>query len=73
MMFFNEHNPPHIHVTYGEYRAIVDIKDEIILGYMPKRALSLLFEWMELHKKELLSNWEKCQKGLNPDKIEPLI
>jgi len=39
---------------------------------MPKSALKLLFEWMELHKKELLLNWEKCQNGLSPNKIEPL-
>ncbi|MBK9109668.1 MAG: DUF4160 domain-containing protein [Saprospiraceae bacterium] len=72
MMFFNEHNPPHFHVTYGNYKAIVDINDEVIIGFMPKRALKILFEWMEIHKEELILNWEKCQNGISPDKIEPL-
>jgi hypothetical protein len=72
MMFFNEHNPPHFHVTYGEYKIIVDLNDEVVHGFMPKRALTLLFEWMELHKDELLANWDKCQRGITPDKIEPL-
>lgn len=72
LMFFNEHNPPHFHVTYGDYKAIVDINEEVVRGFMPKRALKILFEWMELHKEELLLNWEKCQYGINPDKIEPL-
>ena len=39
---------------------------------MPKRALKLVFEWMELHKKELIENWELAQKGELPKKIEPL-
>jgi len=73
LMFFNEHNPPHFHVTYGEFKAIVNISDEIVLGVMPKRALILIFEWLELHRNELLANWEKCQNGINPDKIKPLI
>ncbi|HMW38816.1 MAG: DUF4160 domain-containing protein [Saprospiraceae bacterium] len=29
-MFFNEHNPPHFHVTYGDYKVVVDINDEIV-------------------------------------------
>jgi len=24
-MFFSEHNPPHFHVRYMEYRALIDI------------------------------------------------
>jgi len=39
---------------------------------MPKRALELIFEWMELHKAELMANWVKCLKGEIPEKIEPL-
>lgn len=39
---------------------------------MPKRALKLTFEWMELHKDELFENWKKCQKGIKPNPIELL-
>jgi hypothetical protein len=39
---------------------------------MPKRALKLVFEWMEIHKEELLENWTLTQKGELPNKIEPL-
>jgi hypothetical protein len=39
---------------------------------MPKRALKLVFEWMDLHKSELLENWELAQNGELPKKIEPL-
>jgi hypothetical protein len=72
MMFYHDHNPPHFHANYGEYKAVISIDEEIVEGYMPKRALKLVFEWMEIHKDELLSNWEKCQKGETPNRIEPL-
>ncbi len=71
-MFFKDHNPPHFHAEYGEYRCIVDINDEIVNGTMPKRALKLIFEWLEIHKEELLTNWEKCLNNIEPDRIKPL-
>ena len=39
---------------------------------MPKKALKLVFEWMDLHKAELLENWNLAQNGELPRKIEPL-
>jgi Domain of unknown function (DUF4160) len=71
-MFFNDHNPPHFHVVYGDFRAVININDEIVEGFMPKRALKLVFEWMDLHKSELLDNWQLTQNGELPKKIEPL-
>lgn len=71
-MFYNEHNPPHFHAEYGEYKVVIDLQDGLVKGFMPKRALKLLFEWMELHKEELLENWMRCQNQEEPYKIEPL-
>jgi hypothetical protein len=71
-MFFNDHNPPHFHVVYGDFKAVININDEIVEGFMPKRALKLVFEWMDLHKSELLENWDLAQNGELPRKIEPL-
>lgn len=72
MMFYNEHNPPHFYANYGEYKIVVNLDDELIKGFMIKRALNLIFEWMDTHKEELRMNWEKCKKRVKPDKIEPL-
>jgi hypothetical protein len=71
-MFFNDHSPPHFHIVYGDFKAVIGINDEIVEGFMPKRALKLVFEWMDLHKAELLENWELAQNGELPKKIEPL-
>ena len=54
-----EHNPPHIHAKYGKEFAIIGIKTgSIIAGSLPKNALSMVLEWMDLHKDELIAMWE---------------
>ena len=32
----------------------------------------LVFEWLDLHEKELLENWERLQKSQQPQKIDPI-
>ncbi len=39
---------------------------------MPKIALKLVFEWMEIHKEELLLNWESVEKKKPLHNITPL-
>lgn len=59
-MFFmqSEHNPPHVHVIYGEYVGIINIKTlEMIEGDLPNRALSMVKEWAKEHQYELLNIW----------------
>ena len=49
-MYFkgNEHNPPHIHVIYGEYLGVIDIRTtELIEGDLPAKALAMAQEWTE--------------------------
>ena len=72
-MFYNEHNPPHIHVEYQDFKAVITIKDGIVEGKMPKIALRLVFEWIDLHKEELLINWECVEEKKPLHAIEPLI
>ncbi len=43
MMFYNDHNPPHFHANYGEYKVVISIDEEVVDGYMPKRALKTCF------------------------------
>ena len=68
-----EHNPAHIHAYFQEYKASFKILDgEIINGTLPSRQLKLVLAWIEIHKDELLANWELCQNGEKPFKVEPL-
>jgi len=71
-MNFNEHNPPHFHARYGDYKIIVQIESGIIEGKFPKRALSHVLEWYEIHKDELLQNWYSIIETGDFIKINPL-
>lgn len=71
-MFFNEHNPPHFHVKYQEFEAIVEINDGIVHGSLPRRALTLIFDWLDLHREELLENWNLMAERKPLKSIEPL-
>ncbi len=71
-MFYNEHNPPHFHAKYQEYEAVIDIESGIVRGEMPRRALSLIYDWIDIHKDELLENWKLIIERKPLFKIEPL-
>ena len=45
-MYFPEHNPPHFHVRYNQYRASIDIHTGKVTGEMPRRALKLVYDWL---------------------------
>lgn len=73
-MNYSEHNPPHFHVEYAGYRASVRILDGVIYrGALPGKQMKLVLAWCEIHRDELMQNWElaRDQKPLN--RINPLI
>ena len=73
IMLYEDHNPPHFHVTYGEFVALITINDiKIIKGDIPKRALKMIMEWSEEHKQELVDNWELAGKHKKLNYIDPL-
>ena len=68
-----QHNLPHIHAKYAEFEASITISDgEILAGDLPRKQLRLVQAWIELHKDELLANWEIAISGEKPYKINPL-
>ena len=73
-MYFNDHNPPHFHVLYNEYDAEIEINTFAILdGKLPPRILGLALEWAEMHKEELMENWNLIQNTGKYNKIQPLV
>jgi hypothetical protein len=73
-MFFKDHVPPHFHAEYAEYKAQISISEgEIIEGTLPKKALRLVQAWTELHRDELMNNYnESLKEGGIISRIEPL-
>ena len=71
-MNFNEHNPPHFHAKYGDFEIIVEINSGIVEGKFPKRALNMVMEWYEIHKDDLMQDWELIRTTGDFNKIQPL-
>ena len=72
-MFWREHPPPHFHALYGEYEALIDIRElRVLRGSLPRRAMALVLEWAAEHRYELMENWNLCGQLQTPRQIEPL-
>ena len=73
MMYYDDHNPPHFHAKYGEYKVLVDInKARVIEGFMPSAQVKLILAWAVIHKEELFEDWKLSQMMEELTKIEPL-
>ncbi len=72
-MYWNDHNPPHFHATYGDYEILIRITDlSIYSGSLPSRAFGLVMEWASIHQSELLENWKLVSQEKPIKRIEPL-
>lgn len=72
-MFYDDHPPPHFHVIYADYTAIIELNSLALLkGELPARAHGLVVEWARMHQKELKSQWQRAQTGKQVEKIPPL-
>ncbi len=48
-------------------------KMPVIRGALPSRQLKLILAWCELHKDELMQNWELARDAKPLNHVEPLI
>ena len=75
-MFFldnKKHHLPHIHVKFQGQDAVVSIPDGNLLeGALPPAKMKLLEAWIEIHRDELMADWELASKGQSLFKIDPL-
>jgi hypothetical protein len=72
-MYWDDHFPEHFHAEYGEFKVIVSIKESAaIKGALPAKQLKLVLAWCEIHKDELMENWNHAMKNEEISKIDPL-
>jgi hypothetical protein len=58
-MYHDDHNPPHFHVEYQGYQALMAIgSGELLAGTLPSKAIKLVREWATEHQQELLADWQ---------------
>jgi len=62
-VFSRDHLPPHFHAFYGEYEALIDIREgEVIAGALPRRKLREALEYLADNQQDLLETFYQ----LNP-------
>ena len=67
------HKAPHIHAKYQENEAVVFIPEGTILeGSMPNSKMKLIQAWIEIHKDDLMADWELASTGRGIFPIDPL-
>jgi hypothetical protein len=71
-ILYRDHEPPHFHATYGEHRISVGIRDGLVTGRFPTRARAHVIEWLDIHRDELLADWELARNGRPLRPIAPL-
>ena len=75
-MFFKDidkHNLPHIHAEYQGEVAVYSILDGVLLaGSIPIQKEKLVLAWIEIHKDDLLADWELAVDGKTPFRIKGL-
>ena len=68
-----QHHLPHIHVHYQEESAVIEIPNgKLLEGKIKSNKLKLVEAWIEIHKEELLADWELAINGEPVFKIDPL-
>jgi hypothetical protein len=67
------HKKPHVHAKYQDHEVVLSLPDgKVLEGELPPAKMRLLLAWVEIHKDELLADWELAVSGQQPYKIEPL-
>lgn len=59
-MYFEDHNPPHVHVVGRDFEGLVAIGDlTVFRGSIPGRFSRAALGWIEAHREELLAKWNE--------------
>ena len=73
-MYYDDHNPPHFHADYAGNKALIDIRRGCVMrGSLPNRQLKIVLAWTELHRDELMQNWELAASDRPLLQIPPLM
>ena len=70
MYFFDtkQHNLPHLHAKYQKYSAVFAIES----GDLPPKKTKLVSAWIEIHREDLIADWQLAVDGQQVFQIEPL-
>jgi hypothetical protein len=75
MYFFDNqrHKIPHIHVRFQGQEVVLSIPEGTILeGELRPNKMKLVWAWIEIHRDELMADWELAINGEAIFRIDPL-
>ncbi len=75
MYYFDQrrHHLPHIHVKYQDQEAVIDVATgDLLEGGIKSSKLKLVQAWIEIHRDELMADWELASTGQGLFPIDPL-
>lgn len=68
-----QHKLPHIHVKYGEMEGVYEIPGgKLLEGGLPPNKEKLVQAWIEIHREDLMANWQLAISGTKVFTIDPL-
>ena len=63
LMFFQDENPPHVHIKGADFAAKIRISQgDLLAGAAPSRVLKQARHWVKEHRTELLALWDEFQR-----------
>jgi hypothetical protein len=72
-MYYQEHEPPHVHVEFQGARASFALDGTCIGGNLESStAVRLVRQWLALHRFEVQANWQRIRRGEPLQRIAPL-
>ena len=75
-MFFRDiekHHLPHIHAEYQGKVGVYSIEDgKLLAGELPLKKQKLVVAWIEIHKEDLVADWQLAVNGKKPFPIRGL-
>lgn len=62
-LYWKDHNPPHIHFTYGDYECSISVLDRIVDGRAPAKVIAKVNEWITCMKQKYFLFGKRPKKG----------
>jgi hypothetical protein len=61
VIYFDDHNPPHVHVIAADFEGLVSIADgAIIAGQIPPKFRRAALDWIAANRVRLMEKWIEC-------------
>lgn len=63
LMFYRDHNPPHVNVRYSGSKALVQLSNgKVIAGKLPPKIMRIVRNWVLAESIALQSNWQLARR-----------